>query len=110
MNEKNLPASVKIYLKPSGLIDSTHASVQKAVRQVLKRLKKEMKLNKNEKDPGLLFQGVLWWMDDNLEEASTAKVALDSATDYRKAWPKASAIIRSGKADAWGRVRVGTAL
>jgi hypothetical protein len=92
------PNSVKPFLRPSGLIDSTQARVLKAARQAVR---------KSRPDPAMYFDAVAAWLDEHLKPAPEAGA---EAMDWRKAWPSASAIAKAGKGNSLERARLGVAM
>jgi hypothetical protein len=105
INRKQYPKSVQAFLKPSGLIDHQHMLVRKAALKAIKRLPEA-----GRQDPARVLAAVSQYLNTQLKPASTEAVAEKSSTDYRKAWPKASALLKLGKVDAVGRVRVGAGI
>jgi hypothetical protein len=109
LDSKKTPKSVKPFLKVSGLIDFHDPKVRKAAQKILKKAR-SLGGAKADKDPEILLKSVLGWMEENLAEAASNSLTAEFCSDWRKAWPKASLILKKGKADATGRARVGVAL
>jgi len=92
------PASVKPFLRPSGLFDSASGPVLKAARQAVR---------KSRPDPAAYFDAVSAWLSQHIKPAEEAGA---EAMDWRKAWPRASAIAKAGKAGSLERTRLGVAM
>lgn len=107
LDSKKAPKSVKPFLKVSGLIDFRHPLIQKTARKILKRVRST---GQGDKDPEALLKGVEWWVGENLVESPENTLNAEACGDWRKCWPKASQILKNGKADAVGRSRVSLAL
>jgi hypothetical protein len=90
------PESVKPFLKATGLLDTANGSVRKAAQAVAKAAAGS--------DP---LPALRSWMDAHFQDAQTPA---QFSGDFRKCWPRASELIRSGKTDVWGRTRVSVAV
>jgi hypothetical protein len=105
-----LPLSVGLYLKPSGQLDSLHASLQKAARAVRTQVAPGSKQKDRLRDSQAVAAAVWAYLNENLPVDPSANLGAQASTDWRLAWPKASEILASGKADADGRALVEVAL
>ena len=108
--KERLPLSVSLYLKPSGQLDSLRAPLQKAARTIRARLAPGAKQNDRLRDSQLVAAEVWALLNDQLPANPFVNLGAQASTDWRLAWPKASEILGSGKADADGRALVEVAL
>ena len=92
------PASVKPFLRPSGLFDSASGPVLKAAGQAVR---------KSRPDPAVYLDAVAAWLSQHLKPADEAGA---EAMDWRTAWPRASAIAKAGRAGSLERTRLGVAM
>jgi hypothetical protein len=105
-----LPLSVGLYLKPSGQLDSLRASVQKVARAVRTQVAPGSKQKNRLRDSQAVAAAVWAYLNENLPVDPSVNLGAQASTDWRLAWPKASEILASGKADADGRALVEVAL
>ena len=110
LKSKQLPASVQLYLKPSGQLDSLSRAVQKGAAQIRRAVAPGAKQKDKLRDADLLAGALRDWLDINLPVDPSVDWAGQSALDQREAWPKASAILANGKSDEDGRALAAVAL
>lgn len=110
LKKEQLPLSVQLYLKPSGQLDSNNAVIQKLAAKVRRNVAPGAKQKDLLRDSVAVAQEVWLQLEQSLPVAQDLTVSATPTTDWRLAWPKASVIAKSGKADAQGRVMVEVAL
>lgn len=110
LKKGQLPLSVQLYLKPSGQLDSTNAVIQRLAAKVRKSVAPGSKQKDLLRDSVAVAQEVWLQLEQSLPVDAALTVSASPSTDWRLAWPKASAIVKGGKADAQGRVMVEVAL
>jgi hypothetical protein len=110
LKSKQLPASVQLYLKPSGQLDSLSRLVQKSAAQIRRAVAPGARQKDKLRDADLLAAALRDWLDINVPLDPSVDWARQSALDQREAWPKASAILANGKADEDGRALAAVAL
>ena len=108
--KEHLPLSVQLYLKPSGQLDSTHASLQKAAQKVRKQVAPGAKQKALLRDSVAVSQEVWVYLEEALPVDANLDLSGQPRTDWRLSWPKASEILSAGKTDADGRALVEVAL
>jgi hypothetical protein len=105
-----LPASVALYLKPSGQLNHHNAAVQKAAAQVRRAVAPAAAQKARLQDSAQMAAGVRAWLDEHLPLDPSVDWGSRPATDHRLAWPRASAILAQGRADADGRALAAVAI
>lgn len=108
--ENQLPNSVRLYLKPSKQLNSNTLPVQKAAQVVRRKVAPGAKQAKDLRDVQKLVEAVDAYIAENLKEDAALDDGLRPATDWRLAWPMASAILTRGTAEAAGREIVRVAM
>lgn len=109
VDSRLIPASVKPYLQATGMIDHKSAAVTRAAGEILRSLAGKAKSSLAAKDPRRLCQAVDEWLERKLPLAAFPE-RLPAVEDFRKAWPRASALIKQKEADLFARARVRLAL
>ncbi len=110
LKKEQLPLSVQLYLKPSGQLDALNPGIQKLAAKVRKNVAPGAKQKDLLRDSVAVAQEVWLQLEQSLPAAADVTVSATPTIDWRLAWPKASAVLKSGKADAQGRVLVEVAL
>ncbi len=88
LKSKQLPASVQLYLKPSGQLDSLSRAVQKGAAQIRRGLAPGAKQKDKLRDADLVAGALRDWLDINLPLDPSVDWARQSALDEREAWPQ----------------------
>lgn len=109
-SKKQLPLSVQLYLRPSGQLNFLSRAVQKAAAKIRHQLAPGSSQKDRLRDSDLLAGAVRDWLDVSLPLDPGVGWQSKPATDRRLAWPRVSAILEHGSADADGRVMAAVAL
>jgi hypothetical protein len=114
LKSKDLPVSVRIYLKPTGQLDTLSAAVNRAAARIRRALAPGSRQKDALRDSRRVVQAVGLWLDTHVTPApgvdTDAGQAAPSCQDIRQEYPRVSAMLKDGQADADGRVLVAVAL
>lgn len=107
---KDLPNSVRLYLRPSGQLDSLSATVGRAAAGVRRALAPGSRQKDALRDSRRVVRALGLWLDTHLFPATGPAPASRPCLDLRMAYPKASALLKEGVTDANGRALVAVAM
>jgi hypothetical protein len=114
LKAKDLPVSVRIYLKPTAQLDTLSRAVDKAAARIRRALAPGSRQKDALRDSRGVVQAVGLWLDTHLVPEPVGDEDLDPASrscqDIRQEYPKVSAMLESGQTDSDGRVLVAVAL
>jgi hypothetical protein len=110
LKAKDLPNSVRLYLRPSGQLDSLSAAVGRAAAGVRRAMAPGSRQKDALRDSRHVVRALGLWLDTHLLAASGPDPASRPCLDLRMAYPKASALLKEGVTDANGRALVAVAM
>jgi len=114
LKAKDLPVSVRIYLKPTAQLDSLSGAVDRAAARIRRALAPGSRQKAALRDSRRVVQAVGLWLDTHVTPdagaGADAGQASRSCQDIRQEYPKVSAMLKSGQTDSDGRVLVAVAL
>lgn len=114
LKSKELPVSVRIYLKPTAQLDTLSGAVDRAAARIRRALAPGSRQKDALRDSRRVAQAVGLWLDTHVTPDAGADTddgrISRSCEDIRLEYPRVSAMLNTGQADSDGRVLVAVAL
>ncbi|HTB21755.1 MAG TPA: hypothetical protein VK914_03515 [bacterium] len=112
LKSKELPNSVREYLRPSGQLDSLSGAVGKAAARIRRAVAPGRTQADALRDSRRVVQALGLWLDTHLsvDASPTAGAFSRPCEDLRLAYPRVSAILKDGQTDSDGRALAAVAI
>lgn len=110
LKSRALPASVRLYLRPTGQIDFYSSVVGRAAARIRRAVAPGSRTKYNLRDSRLVAQAVGLWLDTHIMPDPGPGSDARPCIDQRLAYPKVSVLLKGGHADGDGRALAALAL